>query len=53
MYAGLEGWIEGLNAIRCEEKDALEVLEEAEEDGHEGVAAYVLRLACLWQSALA
>ena len=47
MYAGLEGGVEGLDAVGCEEEDALKVFQEAEEDGDEGVAAYVLGLACL------
>ena len=40
--AGLEGVVEGLDAVSREEEDALEVLEQAQEDGDEGVAVDVL-----------
>ncbi len=40
--ARLEGVVEGLDAVGGEEEDALEVFEEAEEDGDEGVAVDVL-----------
>lgn len=42
MDAGLEGVIEGFDAVGGEEEDALEVFKEAEEDGDEGVAVDVL-----------
>lgn len=47
MNAGLEGLIEGAHAVCREEQNALEVLEEAEEDGDKGVAMDVGVLALL------
>ena len=47
MDARLEGLVEGLNAVRGEEEDALEVLEQAQEDRDEGVAMDVLHRALL------
>src|ERR1700761_5460695 len=43
----LEGLIERLNAVGSEEQDALEVLQQAQEDGHESIAMYVLMLSLL------
>ena len=40
--AGLEGVVEGLDAVGGEEEDALEVFEQAQEDGDEGIAVDVL-----------
>ena len=52
MYAGLEGWVEALDAVGCEKEDTLKVFQEAEEDGDEGVPAYVLGLACLYKDCI-
>ena len=45
--AGLEGVVEGFDAVGGEEEDALEVLEQAQEDGDEGVAVDILHRALL------
>lgn len=38
----LESIVERLHAIRCEEQDPLEILQQPEEDGYQGVAVDVL-----------
>ena len=45
--AALESLVEGVDAVGGEDQDALVVFEQAQEDGHEGVAAEVLRAALL------
>lgn len=47
MDAGLEGGIEGFDAVGGQEEDALEVFQETKEDADEGVAGHVLGLASL------
>ena len=47
MDAGLEGVVEGLDAVGGKEEDALEVLEQTQEDGDECVAVDVLHGALL------
>lgn len=47
MDAGGEGFVKGDDAVGGEKEDALEVFEQAEEDGHECVAADVVQLAFL------
>lgn len=45
--AGLEGRIEGFDAVGGQEEDALEVFQETKEDADEGVAGNVLGLPSL------
>lgn len=45
--AGLEGRIEGFDAVGGQEEDALEVFQETKENADEGVAGNVLGLASL------
>lgn len=47
MDARLEGLVEGLDAVRREEEDALVILEQAEEGGDERVAVDVVQGALL------
>jgi hypothetical protein len=47
MNAALERLIKRLDSVRGQEEDALEVLEQAQEDADEGVAVDVLVLALL------
>ena len=42
MNTRLESIVERLHAIRCEEQDPLEILQQPEEDGYQGVAVDVL-----------
>lgn len=49
--AGLEGRIEGFNAVGGQEEDALEVFQETKEDADECVAGNVLWLASLCNTA--
>ena len=45
--ARLEGVVKRLDAVGGEEQDALEVLEQTQENGHEGVAVQVVYAALL------
>lgn len=49
--AGLEGRIEGFNAVGGQEEDALEVFQETKEDADECIAGNVLGLASLCNTA--